>query len=196
MSQEGVGHDQANEFTLFALFGILCGFPRMFWFRRRRRWTPIYTTSRYDAHHVSLRSGRGTWRKELSMFTFTYSSCLYHISLTRMMCWNNNSSCHTLNWFPLSAMNWQIRSINTSTQHCYISLDVSFLTTYNFWGGLKRPFGFSKMPITHVGTDRPRQLQEIADTLAAAKRIVMVTGAGISTNCGIPVRLVLTHLTV
>lgn len=43
------------------------------------------------------------------------------------------------------------------------------------------------MAIIEVGEKGHRQLQEIADTLAAAKRILVVTGAGISTNCGIPV---------
>lgn len=45
------------------------------------------------------------------------------------------------------------------------------------------------MPIPEVSKDDNRQLQNIANTLAAAKRVVMVTGAGISTNCGIPVRI-------
>jgi NAD-dependent SIR2 family protein deacetylase len=30
-------------------------------------------------------------------------------------------------------------------------------------------------------------MQEVADTMGKAKKIVVVTGAGISTNCGIPV---------
>ena len=38
-----------------------------------------------------------------------------------------------------------------------------------------------------VSKDDNRQLQNIANALAAAKKIVVVTGAGISTNCGIPV---------
>lgn len=44
------------------------------------------------------------------------------------------------------------------------------------------------MPILEVTRENNRQLQKIANTLAAAKKIVVFTGAGISTNCGIPVR--------
>jgi len=44
------------------------------------------------------------------------------------------------------------------------------------------------MTILEVRKDDNRQLQNIANTLVAAKKIVVVTGAGISTNCGIPVR--------
>ena len=44
------------------------------------------------------------------------------------------------------------------------------------------------MAIVEVGDEDHRQLQEIANILAAAKRILIVTGAGISTSCGIPVR--------
>ena len=44
------------------------------------------------------------------------------------------------------------------------------------------------MPIAEVGPDSNRQLQEIADVLAKSKKVVVVTGAGISTNIGIPVR--------
>lgn len=43
------------------------------------------------------------------------------------------------------------------------------------------------MPTVPVGPEDRRHLQEIADILARAKKIVVVTGAGISTNCGIPV---------
>ena len=43
------------------------------------------------------------------------------------------------------------------------------------------------MPILEVTQENNRQLQNIANTLAAAKRVVIFTGAGISTNCGIPV---------
>ena len=43
------------------------------------------------------------------------------------------------------------------------------------------------MPIIEVQDDSSRLLQEIADTLVAARKIVVLTGAGISTNCGIPV---------
>ena len=44
------------------------------------------------------------------------------------------------------------------------------------------------MPIQEITKHDNRQLQNIANTLASAKKIVVITGAGISTNCGIPVR--------
>lgn len=44
------------------------------------------------------------------------------------------------------------------------------------------------MPIVTVTPDDSRLLQEIADSIANSKRAIVVTGAGISTNCGIPVR--------
>lgn len=43
------------------------------------------------------------------------------------------------------------------------------------------------MTILKVGKDDNRQLQNVANILAAADKVVVVTGAGISTNCGIPV---------
>lgn len=43
------------------------------------------------------------------------------------------------------------------------------------------------MPTINVGPGCDLQLQEIADTLGRSKKVVVVTGAGISTNCGIPV---------
>lgn len=43
------------------------------------------------------------------------------------------------------------------------------------------------MSITNVRADTPRELQDVADVLADAKKVVVFTGAGISTNCGIPV---------
>ena len=46
------------------------------------------------------------------------------------------------------------------------------------------------MPTVHVspGSDGSDQLlQDIADSLHKAKKVVVVTGAGISTNSGIPV---------
>jgi len=43
------------------------------------------------------------------------------------------------------------------------------------------------MSITRVGADTPGELQGVADVLADAKKVVVFTGAGISTNCGIPV---------
>ena len=45
------------------------------------------------------------------------------------------------------------------------------------------------MVILEVQKDSNRQLQNIANILAGAKKVVVVTGAGISTNCGIPVSL-------
>ena len=43
------------------------------------------------------------------------------------------------------------------------------------------------MAIVEVYGKDHRQLQSIADRIASAKKIVVFTGAGISTNCGIPV---------
>lgn len=43
------------------------------------------------------------------------------------------------------------------------------------------------MAILEVTPENNRQLQNIANTLAAAKKVIVFTGAGISTNCGIPV---------
>ncbi|KAI9838410.1 MAG: hypothetical protein M1837_002493 [Sclerophora amabilis] len=45
------------------------------------------------------------------------------------------------------------------------------------------------MPTVGVGPDAKRNLQDIADILAKSKKVVVITGAGISTNSGIPVRL-------
>ena len=47
-------------------------------------------------------------------------------------------------------------------------------------------FGYS-MAIQHVRLEDHRLLRDISDSLRAAKKIVVVTGAGISTSCGIPV---------
>ena len=52
------------------------------------------------------------------------------------------------------------------------------------------------MPILEVTPENNRQLQNIANTLAAAKKVVVFTGAGISTNCGIPVSLEPLHFTM
>ncbi|MCJ1389654.1 hypothetical protein MMC18_002511 [Xylographa bjoerkii] len=46
------------------------------------------------------------------------------------------------------------------------------------------------MAITKADLDTPHHLQEVADVLAGARKIVVITGAGISTNCGIPVSIV------
>ena len=43
------------------------------------------------------------------------------------------------------------------------------------------------MTIVTVTSEDPRLIQEIANGIARSKRAVVITGAGISTNCGIPV---------
>jgi NAD-dependent SIR2 family protein deacetylase len=43
------------------------------------------------------------------------------------------------------------------------------------------------MPTVHVQAGSAADLQEIADSLFKAKKVVVITGAGISTNSGIPV---------
>ncbi len=45
------------------------------------------------------------------------------------------------------------------------------------------------MPTSHVMPESAERLQEIADALWKAKKVLVVTGAGISTNSGIPVRV-------
>lgn len=45
----------------------------------------------------------------------------------------------------------------------------------------------AKMPTTIVSLDSDEELQAIADVLGKSKKVVVITGAGISTNCGIPV---------
>ena len=45
------------------------------------------------------------------------------------------------------------------------------------------------MGFVEAGLDTPRRLQEIANLLAATRKVIVVTGAGISTNCGIPVSI-------
>ncbi|KAL8665738.1 MAG: hypothetical protein Q9202_002048 [Teloschistes flavicans] len=42
------------------------------------------------------------------------------------------------------------------------------------------------MPIIQVSKDENGQLQNIANILASSRKVVIITGAGISTNCGIP----------
>lgn len=44
------------------------------------------------------------------------------------------------------------------------------------------------MPTTHVRPECEDLLQEIANSLWKSRKVVVVTGAGISTNSGIPVR--------
>lgn len=43
------------------------------------------------------------------------------------------------------------------------------------------------MPTINVIPSSTADLQEIADVIAKSRKVVVVTGAGISTNCGIPV---------
>lgn len=43
------------------------------------------------------------------------------------------------------------------------------------------------MPTTRIADEDTRVLGEIADSIARSKKAIVVTGAGISTNCGIPV---------
>lgn len=43
------------------------------------------------------------------------------------------------------------------------------------------------MPTINVIPGCDLELQAIADAMANSKKVVVVTGAGISTNCGIPV---------
>ena len=43
------------------------------------------------------------------------------------------------------------------------------------------------MAILKIAGDDNRQLQNVANILASSKKVVVFTGAGISTNCGIPV---------
>jgi len=43
------------------------------------------------------------------------------------------------------------------------------------------------MPTVHVTPESTLLLQELANSLFKAKKVVVVTGAGISTNSGIPV---------
>lgn len=45
------------------------------------------------------------------------------------------------------------------------------------------------MPTLHVTPDGHENLQVIADALCKARKVVVITGAGISTNSGIPVSL-------
>jgi hypothetical protein len=45
------------------------------------------------------------------------------------------------------------------------------------------------MAITRVQSKDSHLISSVADVLAAAKKVVVITGAGISTNCGIPVSL-------
>jgi accessory colonization factor AcfC len=43
------------------------------------------------------------------------------------------------------------------------------------------------MPTINVRPEADLQMQEVADVIGKSRKVVVVTGAGISTNCGIPV---------
>lgn len=43
------------------------------------------------------------------------------------------------------------------------------------------------MPIIKVGPRSDKDLQQIADAIGKSRKVIVFTGAGISTNCGIPV---------
>lgn len=43
------------------------------------------------------------------------------------------------------------------------------------------------MPTINVDPGSTTELQDIANILAKSRKVVVITGAGISTNCGIPV---------
>ncbi len=43
------------------------------------------------------------------------------------------------------------------------------------------------MPTIQVGPGSDLKLRDIADIMGKSRKVVVVTGAGISTNCGIPV---------
>ena len=43
------------------------------------------------------------------------------------------------------------------------------------------------MPLQEIAATDDRQLQRIADLTAGSHKVVLITGAGISTSCGIPV---------
>lgn len=44
------------------------------------------------------------------------------------------------------------------------------------------------MPTVQVAPDASELLQDVANRLAKSRKVVVITGAGISTNSGIPVR--------
>jgi hypothetical protein len=43
------------------------------------------------------------------------------------------------------------------------------------------------MPLQEIDSEGHKLLQDIADRLAKSHKILVITGAGISTSCGIPV---------
>jgi accessory colonization factor AcfC len=50
------------------------------------------------------------------------------------------------------------------------------------------------MPTVQVGPGSALELQQVADALGNGRKVVVITGAGISTNCGIPVSEANTNL--
>lgn len=44
------------------------------------------------------------------------------------------------------------------------------------------------MPTTHIEPSSSELLQKVADALLKSRKVIVITGAGISTNSGIPVR--------
>lgn len=52
---------------------------------------------------------------------------------------------------------------------------------------IRRSVQLNIMPTINVGPTSRQELQLIADALGKSRKVVVVTGAGISTNCGIPV---------
>lgn len=47
----------------------------------------------------------------------------------------------------------------------------------------------ARMPTLRVDPSADEELQDVANALLKARKVVVITGAGISTNSGIPVRL-------
>lgn len=45
------------------------------------------------------------------------------------------------------------------------------------------------MPLREITAGDDRALQDVADALAKSHKQLLITGAGISTSCGIPVRV-------
>ena len=64
------------------------------------------------------------------------------------------------------------------------------LYPFNVWQRLRTAIYQSStaaMPLREVLPEDDRALQSIADSLAKSHKHLLVTGAGISTSCGIPV---------
>lgn len=52
---------------------------------------------------------------------------------------------------------------------------------------LQATFRLPSMPTQHVEPQSEDRLKEVANALLKARKVVVITGAGISTNSGIPV---------